>query len=368
MTTTSKSTAGRSVLVLGSTGSIGTQALDVIAAQPERFTVAGLAAGGADVGAARRAGAGAGCAGSPSPIRRPPGDAARRAARRRGARRAGRGHRAHRDDAAPTTCSTASPARVGLGPTLAALAPGATLALANKESLVAGGPLVTAAAGAGADRAGRLRALRARPVPARRRARRRCARLVLTASGGPFRGRRRAELADVTPAAGARAPDLGDGPGGHHQLRDAGQQGAGADRGAPAVRRARTTGSTSSCTRSRWCTRWSTFTDGSTIAQACPPDMRLPIALALGWPERVPGVGRVRLDAAHGLDVRAAGRRRLPGCAARPARRRGGRTLPGGVQRGQRGGRRRVRRGRGGLPGRHRRRRAHAGRGRWLAW
>ena len=39
----------RSVLVLGSTGSVGTQALDLVAAHPERFTVAGLAAGGADI-------------------------------------------------------------------------------------------------------------------------------------------------------------------------------------------------------------------------------------------------------------------------------------------------------------------------------
>ena len=60
---------------------------------------------------------------------------------------------------------------LGLAPTLAALRAGRTLALANKESLVAGGPLVTAAVdAAGADRAGRLGALGAGPVPARRRA------------------------------------------------------------------------------------------------------------------------------------------------------------------------------------------------------
>src|SRR6185437_8355251 len=88
---------------------------------------------------------------------------------------------------------------LGLEPTLAALASGATLALANKESLVAGGPLVTAAAAPGqivpvdsehSALAQCLRGGRAQEV----------ARLVLTASGGPFRGWRRAELADVTPA------------------------------------------------------------------------------------------------------------------------------------------------------------------------
>ena len=54
------------------------------------------------------------------------------------------------------------------------------------------------------------------------------------------------------------------------------------------------------------------FVDGSTLAQASPPDMRLPIALGLSWPDRVPaGRAAVRLDAGHGLDVRAAGRGRL---------------------------------------------------------
>ena len=51
------------------------------------------------------------------------------------------------------------------------------------------------------------------------------------------------------------------------------------------------------------------FVDGSTIAQASPPDMRLPIALGLGWPDRVPGAAaRLRLDAGRQLDLRAAGR------------------------------------------------------------
>ena len=63
-----------------------------------------------------------------------------------------------------------------------------------------------------------------------------------------------------------------------------------------------------------------TFTDGSTIAQASPPDMRLPIALALGWPDRVPAARRgLRLLHRVELGVRAAGRRGVPGRRAGPA-------------------------------------------------
>ena len=115
---------------------------------------------------------------------------------------------------------------------------GRTLALANKESLVAGGRAGHRARRPRAARAGGLRALRARPVPARRRAPTRSARLVLTASGGPFRGRppQRARRRHRRPGAGP--PHLGHGPGRHDQLGDAGEQGARADRGAPAVRRA----------------------------------------------------------------------------------------------------------------------------------
>ena len=84
------------------------------------------------------------------------------------------------------------------------------------------------------------------------------------------------------------------------------------------------------------------FIDGSTLAQCSPPDMRLPIALALGWPDRVPAPPRA-----------ATGRRRRPGSSCRwttrPSRPSGwparsgaaGRDVPGGLQRGQRGVRRR---------------------------
>ena len=214
----------------------------------------------------------------------------------------------------------------GLRATLAALDAGRTVALANKESLIAGGPLVTGRGRPGPARAGRLRALRAGPVPARRARAAEVRRLVLTASGGPFRGRRRAELADVTPDAGAGPPDLGHGPADHHQLGDPGQQGPGADRGAPAVRRPVRPD------RRRRAPAVDRPLDGGVhrrrrrSPRPSPPDMRLPIALALGWPDRVPGAAAaVDWTQAHRLDVRAAGRRRRsrpsrwPGGPARPA-------------------------------------------------
>ena len=182
-------------------------------ANPDRFRVVGLTAGGSNPELFERR--------SPSSRRRTPGWARTPRSRRPGWR--------------ATWCSTASPARSGCGPTLAALDAGNTLALANKESLIIGGPLVT----------GRAKPGQIVPVDSEHSALAQCLRggsaeevrrLVLTASGGPFRGWSRDELADVTPRAGAGAPDLGDGPGDHDQLGDAGQQGPRGDRGAPALR------------------------------------------------------------------------------------------------------------------------------------
>ena len=126
---------------------------------------------------------------------------------------------------------------VGLAPTLAALEVGSTLALANKESLIVGGELVTRAAKPGqivpvdSEHSAIAQALRSGDHGEIRR-------LVLTASGGPFRGRSRDSLAERHPGRGARAPHVGHGARGDHELRDPRQQGPGGDRGAPAVRRA----------------------------------------------------------------------------------------------------------------------------------
>ena len=80
---------------------------------------------------------------------------------------------------------------IGLAPTLAALDAGSTLALANKESLIVGGPLVTRGRGTGPDRARSTPSTRRSPSACARAPRGEVERLVLTASGGPFRGRSR---------------------------------------------------------------------------------------------------------------------------------------------------------------------------------
>ena len=177
---------------------------------------------------------------------------------------------------------------VGLAPTLAALGAGRTLALANKESLVAGGPLVQAAV----QRPGQLV-----PVDSEHSALAQClrggraeevSRLVLTASGGPFRGRSRSELADVTPEQAQAHPTWDMGP--VITINSATMINKGLE-----VIEAHLLFGTSydaidvvvhpqSIVHSMV-----EFVDGSTLAQASPPDMRLPIALALGWPDRVPG-------------------------------------------------------------------------------
>ena len=277
----------RRVVVLGSTGSIGTQALDVIAARPQRFRVAGLAAAGTDVallaaqavahGVRRVAVADPGVA--PALRRELPGVDVL----------------AGPDAATELTATTPADTVLngitgsrGLGPTLAALATGARLALANKESLVAGGPLVTAAA-----RPGQIV-----PVDSEHSAIAQClrggrsdevARLVLTASGGPFRGRRRDELAAVTLEQALAHPTWDMGP--VVSINSATLVNKGLEVieahllfGVP-YDRIDVVVHPQSVVHSMV-----TFVDGSTIAQVSPPDMRLPIALALGWPDRVPAV------------------------------------------------------------------------------
>ena len=143
----------------------------------------------------------------------------------------------------------------GLAATLAALATGRTLALANKESLVIGGPLVTRAAAPGQIVA----------VDSEHSALAQCLRGGSAGRGGPAGADRQRRTvprpdpgpdADGDPGGGAGPPDLVHGPGDHHELRDAGQQGTGAAGGAPALRRSTWTGSTWWCTRSRSCTPW----------------------------------------------------------------------------------------------------------------
>jgi len=279
-------TATRSVTVLGSTGSVGTQALDLITRHPDGYRVAGLAAGGSDVEllvAQARA-------------HRVPRVAVARAEAAAAVRDALPGVEVLAGPDAATELAAAAgvgivlngiTGSVGLGPTLAALGAGARLALANKESLIAGGPLVLAAAAPGqivpvdSEHSALAQCLRGgRAVEVER--------LVVTASGGPFRGRTRAELADVTVADALAHPTWDMGP--VITINSATLVNKGLE-----VIEARLLFDVpyeridvvvhpQSIVHSMV-----TFTDGSTLAQASPPDMVLPISLALGWPDRIPG-------------------------------------------------------------------------------
>ena len=273
------------VLILGSTGSIGTQALEVIAANPDRFEVVGLAAGGGntEVLAAQRAQTGVTniavaderAAAQLGDVRFAGPDAATRIV----------------EETAGTTgvdvVLNGLVGALGLKPTLAALNSGARLALANKESLVAGGPLVLKAAAPG----------QIVPVDSEHSALAQClrsgapeevARLVLTASGGPFRGWAADALETVTPAQAGTHPTWSMGP--MNTLNSASL----VNKGLEVIEthllfgidydRIDVVVHPQSIVHSMV-----TFTDGSTIAQASPPDMKLPIALALGWPARVAG-------------------------------------------------------------------------------
>src|SRR5690349_6761332 len=267
------------VLILGSTGSIGTQALEVIAANPDEFEVVGLAAGGGnpDLLAAQRAQTGV------TNIA---------VADTRAAETLGDVPFSGPD--AVTRLVTETEADVvlnalvgalGLQPTLAALATGARLALANKESLVAGGPLVVKAAAPG----------QIVPVDSEHSALAQCLRggtpdevaaLVLTASGGPFRGWSAEQLETVTPEQAGAHPTWSMGP--MNTLNSASL----VNKGLELIEthllfgvdydRIQVVVHPQSIVHSMV-----TFTDGSTLAQASPPDMKLPIALALGWPSRV---------------------------------------------------------------------------------
>ena len=154
-----------------------------------------------------------------------------------------------------------------------------------------GGPLVLRAAGTGSDGRGRLRALGAGPVPAAAGSAAEVDRLILTASGGPFRGRTRDEMAAVTPAEALAHPTWAMGRvittnsatlvnKGLELLEAHLLYGVALDRIDVVVHPQSIVHSMVQ------------FVDGSTLAQCSPPDMRLPIALALSWPERLPGVAR----------------------------------------------------------------------------
>ncbi len=257
----------RQVIILGSTGSIGEQALNVIRSNRDRFAVVGLAAGSN-------------------------ADRLRDQAHEFGVEHTALGTTEATALVRDVSCDVvlnAITGAAGLEPTLATLDAGATLALANKESLIIGGVLVTDRAAPGqivpvdSEHSAIAQALRAGDRSEVRR-------LVLTASGGPFRGRNRADLDAVTPAEALNHPTWNMGrvvTTNSATLVNKGLEVIEAHLlfGVP-YRDIDVVVHPQSIVHSMV-----EFVDGSTIAQASPPDMRLPIALGLEWPRRVPGVG-----------------------------------------------------------------------------
>jgi len=276
------------VLILGSTGSIGTQALEVIAANPDRFTVVGLGAGGGNVDLLAKQIVELGLPGTSVAVADP------NKAEKVGAMAGVDGIRSGADamcelieNVEADVVLNAVVGSLGLRPTLAALASGARLALANKESLVAGGALVLAAAAPGqivavdSEHSAIAQCLRGGTADE-------VDRLVLTASGGPFYGWDATQLADVTPEQAGKHPTWSMGP--MITLNSATLVNKALEVieahllfGVP-YDRIDVTVHRQSIVHSMV-----TFIDGATIAKASPPSMKLPIALALGWPDRIAG-------------------------------------------------------------------------------
>ncbi len=291
----------RRIVILGSTGSIGTQALDIAGRNPDLFKIVGLSSTGADI---------------PMLVRQVLDFAVEAVAVSRAttaqelqlalyaaAKSRGYGVGAFKLPtifAGPTAASelAAWPCEVvlngiagaaGLEPTLAALRAGHLLALANKESLIVGGALVKSLAAPGqivpvdSEHSAIAQALRGG-------ARDEVRRLVLTASGGPFRGRTREELSEVTPAQALAHPTWTMGP--LVTINSATLMNKGLelieahllfDVPLDAIQ---VVVHPQSVVHSMV-----EFIDGSTLAQVSPPDMRLPIALGMSWPDRIAGAG-----------------------------------------------------------------------------
>jgi 1-deoxy-D-xylulose-5-phosphate reductoisomerase len=260
----------RRVAVLGSTGSVGTQALDVIRNHRDRYEVVALAAGrNAGMLAAQRAEFGV------------PHESARACA---GDADALAELAAHPD---ADVVLNAVVGFAGLPATIAALSHGKRLALANKESLIAGGAVVAAARARGGGEIVPVDSEHSAIYQALRGGERHeVRRIVLTASGGPFRGYSRDELAFVTVADALKHPTWDMGAKitvdsstlmnkgleviEAHELFGIGFQEIDVVVHPQSVVHGMVE-----------------FTDGATIAQLSMPDMRLPIGLALGAPQRL---------------------------------------------------------------------------------
>jgi len=290
----------RSVIVLGSTGSIGTQTLGIVRENLSEFRVIGISAGGSNpsllaeqalefqveyvaianataaqdvqlaiYAQAKKAGYAEGNFTLPKMLIGPQAAT----------------------ELAGVSCDVVVngiTGAVGLLPTVAALKAGSVLALANKESLVIGGKAVTKLAKPGqiipvdSEHSAIAQCLRSGQTSEVKR-------IVLTASGGPFRSMSRAQLENVTPEQALNHPTWSMGP--VVTINSATMM----NKGLEVIEahllfdvefeNIEVVVHPQSVVHSMV-----EFIDGSTIAQASPPDMRLPIALSLAWPNRTTGL------------------------------------------------------------------------------
>lgn len=256
----------RRVIILGSTGSIGTQALEVIEANPDKFQLVGLAAGknvellNQQKSKFNLANAVLGAEAATKLVQ----------------------------DTDADVVVNGITGSIGLAPTLAALETGKTLALANKESLIVGGRLVTQAAKPG----------QIVPVDSEHSALAQCLmggkanevrKLILTASGGPFRGWNKSQLEKVTPEQALAHPTWVMGKVVTTNSATL------VNKGLELIEahllfdipfdRIEVTVHPQSVVHSMV-----EFIDGSVLAQASPPNMKLPIALGMSWPDRLSNV------------------------------------------------------------------------------
>jgi len=291
------SSSPRRIVILGSTGSIGTQAIDVVLRNPERFRVVALAAGGKNPRLLAQQALDLGV----EAVAVAKGTAAEDVQLELYAEAQRRGYstgdaRVPKLLAGPDSIVELAAydcdvvingieGAAGLHATIATLKAGRTLALANKESLIIGGDLVTSLAAPGqivavdSEHSALAQCLRGGTAKEVRK-------LIVTASGGPFRGRKRDELHDVTPDQALAHPTWAMGP-----LVTVNSATL-VNKGLEVIEahllydipfdRIEVVVHPTSIVHSMV-----EFFDGSTLAQASPPDMRIPIALAMGWPERV---------------------------------------------------------------------------------
>jgi 1-deoxy-D-xylulose-5-phosphate reductoisomerase len=276
----------RKLSILGATGSVGSSTLDLVERHPERFEVVALTAAknvAALADAARRTSANLAVIDDPMLLseleERLEGSGCRAATGREALNEAAAGD-ADLVMAAIVGCA-------GLEPVMAAIEAGRTIALANKESLVTAGGLMTEAA----QRSGAT----ILPVDSEHNAIAQCladnrscdvARLVLTASGGPFRSKSRAEMAGMTPEQAVAHPNWS--MGAKISVDSATMMNKGLELIEAHYLFGLPSGRIDILVHPQSVIHSMVeYVDGSVLAQLGSPDMRIPIAYALAYPERI---------------------------------------------------------------------------------